>query len=124
MALKKATTRGKKINGVKRHILVDTLGLVLAVGIRVGLIYRERNAPDNSVKAPAREVIPADDLVFLKKKRPDTLKDIRDLAGTTVWVSAGGQLEYYPVAGKTVQYAKPAGTLLGRNDWKRTDYRV
>ena len=25
------TTRGKKINGVKRHILVDTLGLVLAV---------------------------------------------------------------------------------------------
>jgi putative transposase len=25
------TTRGKKINGVKRHILVDTLGLLLAV---------------------------------------------------------------------------------------------
>lgn len=25
------TTRGKKINGVKRHILVDTLGLILAV---------------------------------------------------------------------------------------------
>src|SRR5215472_18775084 len=26
-----ATTRGKKINGVKRHILVDTMGLLLAV---------------------------------------------------------------------------------------------
>jgi putative transposase len=26
-----ATTRGKKINGIKRHLLVDTLGLVLAV---------------------------------------------------------------------------------------------
>src|SRR5262249_8207864 len=25
------TTRGKKVNGVKRHIVVDTLGMVLAV---------------------------------------------------------------------------------------------
>ena len=28
-----------------------------------------------SVKAPEREVIADDDLVFLKKKRPDTLKE-------------------------------------------------
>ena len=94
-----------------------TVVLILAVGIRVGLIYRERNAPDKSVKPAAREVIPEDDLVFLKKKRPDSMKDIKELYGTTVWVSAGGQLEYYPVAGRpgqyNAQYAKPAGTLLG-----------
>src|SRR4051794_17542426 len=30
-AARGVTTRGKKINGIKRHILVDTLGLVLAV---------------------------------------------------------------------------------------------
>jgi hypothetical protein len=99
-------------NGAKAAIGA-TVVLILAVGVRVGMIYRERHAPDNSVKAPAREVIPADDLVFLKHKRPDTLKDIKDLAGTTVWVSAGGQLEYYPFVGHAAQYGKSAGTLLG-----------
>jgi len=99
-------------NGAKAAI-GGTIVLILAVGIRVGLIYRERNAPDNFAKAPAREVIPDDDLVFLKKKRPDSMKDIKELFGTTVWVSAGGQLEYYPVAGHTAKYAKSAGTLLG-----------
>ena len=33
--------------------------------------------------------------------------------GTTVWVSAGGQLEYYPYVGHAAQYGKSAGTLLG-----------
>lgn len=99
-------------NGAKAAIGA-TVVLVLAVGVRVGLIYRERHAPDNSVKAPAREVIPEDDLVFLKKKRPDSMKDIKELVGTTLWVSAGGQLEYYPGTGHAAQYNKSAGTLVG-----------
>ena len=90
-----------------------TVVLVLAVGIRVGLLYRERHAPDKWMKPAAREVIAEDDLVFLKKKRPDSMKDIKELFGSTVWVSAGGQLEYYPVTGHTAQYSKAAGTLLG-----------
>lgn len=32
-AVPRATTRGKKINGRKRHLLVDAMGLVLAVWI-------------------------------------------------------------------------------------------
>jgi hypothetical protein len=99
-------------NGAKAAIGA-TVVLILAVGVRVGLIYRERNAPDESVKPAAREVIPDDDLVFLKKKRSDSMKDIKELVGSTVWVSAGGQLEYYPVVGHTAQYAKSVGTLLG-----------
>jgi hypothetical protein len=98
-------------NGVKAAIGA-TVVLVLAVGVRVGLIYRERNAP--AVQAPVvREKIADDDLVFLKKKRPDAMKDIKELVGNTVWVSAGGQLDYYPVAGHAAQYGKSAGTLLG-----------
>jgi hypothetical protein len=103
-------------NGAKAVIAASVV-LVLAVGIRVGMIYRERNAPV-AVKAPAREVIADDDLVFLKQKRPSSMADIKDLFGTTVWVSAGGQLDYYPVAGKTVQYSKSAGTLLGAQELK------
>lgn len=99
-------------NGAKAAIGA-TVVLLLVVGVRVGLIYRERNAPDKTFKSAAREVIPADDLVYLKQKRPSSLADVKELKGATVWVSAGGQLEFYPYVGHAVQYGKSAGTLLG-----------
>jgi hypothetical protein len=98
-------------NGVKAAIGATAV-LVLAVGGQLLYLRHERNAPV-AVKAPEREVIAADDLVFLKKKRPDTLKDIKELDGSKVWVSAGGQMEFYPYVGHAVQYGKSAGTLLG-----------
>ena len=98
-------------NGVKAAI-GGVIVLLLAVGGEVLYLHHERNKP-MVVKAPEREVIAEDDLVFLKKKRPDTLKDIKDLKGSTLWVSAGGQLDYYPFAGHAAQYGKSAGTLLG-----------
>lgn len=90
-----------------------TVLALLVVGVRVGMIYKERHAP---VAAPApvvKEKLPDDSYVLLKKKRPSSLKDLRDLDGTTVWMSAGGQMDYYPVTGKHVDYGKKAGTLLG-----------
>jgi len=98
-------------NGVKAAIGATAV-LFLAVGGEIAWLHHERNAPI-AVKAPEREVIADDDLVFLKKKRPDSLKDIKELDGTTLWVSAGGQLEFYPYVGHSVQYARSAGTLLG-----------
>lgn len=89
-----------------------TAVLILAVGGEVLWLHHERNAPV-AVKAPEREVMADDDLVYLKKKRPDTLKEIKDLKGSTLWVSAGGQLDYYPYVGHGAQYGKSAGTLLG-----------
>ncbi len=100
-----------------KAVIGASLVLVLAVGGELLWLRHERNAPV-AVKAPVREVIADDDLVFLKQKRPSSMADMKDLFGTTVWVSAGGQLEYYPVVGKTVQYAKPAGTLLGAQELK------
>src|SRR5277367_4449489 len=98
-------------NGVKAAIGATAV-LVLAVGGELAWLHHERNAP-MVVKPAEREVIPEDDLVFLKKKRPDTLKDVRELKGSTLWVSAGGQLDFYPYVGHAVQYGKSAGTLLG-----------
>jgi hypothetical protein len=98
-------------NGPKVALGV-TVVVVLAVGARMGVIYRERNAPE-VIKAPTREVISDDDLVYLKKKRPDSMKEVKELKGSTLWVSAGGQLEYYPYVGHAAQYGKSAGTLLG-----------
>lgn len=98
-------------SGVKAAIAATAV-LVLAVGGQLMWLHHKRNAP-MVVKAPEREVIADDDLVFLKKKRPDSMKEVKELVGSTVWVSAGGQMDYYPYAGHRVEYAKTSGTLLG-----------
>jgi hypothetical protein len=100
------------MNNAVKAAIGGTVVLVLAVGGELLWLRHERSAPV-AVKAPEREVIADDDLVFLKKKRPDSLKNVKELKGATVWVSAGGQLEYYPFVGHTAQYGKSAGTLLG-----------
>jgi hypothetical protein len=98
-------------NGVKAAIGATAV-LILAVGGELVYLHHERNAPV-AVKAPEREVMADDDLVFLKKKRPDSMKDAKELKGSTLWVSAGGQIDFYPYVGHAAQYGKSAGTLLG-----------
>jgi hypothetical protein len=88
--------------------------LVLAVGVRVGLIYKANHDSVPVKKDPYADIkVDPDDNVFLKKERPDTLADQRALMGQTVWVSAGGQLDYYVDKGNHVDYAHPVGALLG-----------
>jgi hypothetical protein len=86
--------------------------LLLAVGIEIAWLHHERSQP-RIVPAEATEKTDPDDLVFLKKERPSSMADLKDLYGKTVWVSAGGQMDYYPYAGHRADYAKSAGTLLG-----------
>jgi len=97
----------------KKAALGGTLLFLAVIGVRVGMIYRERNAAEAPVTTPAREKLPDDDLVFLKKKRQDKMADTKELVGQPLWVSAGGQMDYYPAAGKHVDFSKAAGTLLG-----------
>ena len=97
----------------KKAALGATIVALLAVGVRVGMIYRERNAAVAPVAAPQQAKLPDDAYVFLKKKRPSSMADLKELDGTTVWVSAGGQMDYYPVTGQHADYGKKAGTLLG-----------
>ncbi|MEG9437630.1 hypothetical protein JAO29_15880, partial [Edaphobacter sp. HDX4] len=57
----------------KKAAIGGTLLFLIVIGVRVGMIYRERNAPAKPVAAPAREKIADDDLVFLKKKRQSSM---------------------------------------------------
>ncbi len=100
-------------NGPKIAIGVTAV-LILAVGIRVGLIYKANHeeGPTRAQPAPSR-TIDADDLVYLKKQHPDSLKDERELIGTTLWISAANQMDYYRDTGKHVDYSKPVGVLKG-----------
>lgn len=96
----------------KKYAIGGTVALILVIGIRVGLIYKERHT---AIKVPTTSEYKAsaDELVFLKKMRPDSLKDEKDLIGKTLWVSAAGQMDYYPYTAHKVSYAKSAGILLG-----------
>jgi hypothetical protein len=90
-----------------------TVVVIAAFGIRVGLDYKARHddaaAPVATASSPA---VDPDDNVYLKKEQPDSLKDERDMIGRTVWISAGGQLDYYKDTGKHIDYKHPVGPLL------------
>jgi hypothetical protein len=99
------------MNSKVKGSLGMALVLVAAVGIRVSMIHHQRT----EVTAPAEDntITPADDLVFLKKMRPETPKDEKDLVGKPLWVAAGGQMDYYPYTAHHADYAHKTGTLLG-----------
>jgi len=90
-----------------------TAVLLLAVGGEILYLHHERNLAGKVAAPVDYGPTDPDDLVFLKKERPSSLADAKTLDGTTLWVSAGGQMEYYPYAAHHADYAKSAGTLLG-----------
>ena len=100
------------MSSAKTAFLICAGIAVIAIGGEVAYLHYERNKP---TKAPVEERGPTnpDYLVFLKQKRPSTPADVKELTGQTIWVSAGGQMEYYPSDGHHADYSKPAGTLLG-----------
>jgi hypothetical protein len=100
------------MKAVQKAAIGGTVVLLLAVGGEVTWLHHERNAPGPQIATQETQVDP-DDLVFLKKERPSSMADIKELDGKTIWVSAGGQMDYYPYAAHHADYAKSVGTLLG-----------
>jgi len=87
---------------------------VLVVAGLIGNQYRKNHQEGPVRKDPTADIkTDPDNLVFFKKQRPDSLADQRALIGKTIWVSAGGQLDYFLDKGKHVDYAHPVGTLFG-----------
>ena len=87
--------------------------LVLAVGGEL-LYLHHRNVVDNT--APVAQDYNSsdpDDMVYLKSEHPMSLGDEKALKGRTLWVSAGGQMDYYPYNGRKVDYDHSEGVLLG-----------
>ncbi len=100
-------------NAAKLAIGVTAFAIA-CIGGELLYLHHERNAPvAGTVQSAPPEKVDPDTLVFLKKKRPSSMADLKDLYGTTVWVSAGGQMDYYPATGHHADYAHSAGTLLG-----------
>ena len=104
--------RGNEVTNGQKYALGGAAVFIIAIGIRVGMIYKANHEAAKPI-AKAEYKVDADDLVFLKKMRPDSLKDEKALIGKTIWVSAAGQMDYYPYTAHKVEYAKSAGILLG-----------
>jgi hypothetical protein len=104
-------------NGMKAALGLTAV-LVVAIGGEM-LYIHHRNYVDQHMTVPSQNQyqesrrLTDDDNVFLRKERPDSLADERTLIGKTIWVSAGGQMDYYKDTGKHVDYAHPVGVLLG-----------
>ena len=99
--------------GAAKWIGAGAAVLVLAVGGEL-LYIHHRNALDAATPTSAADnyKMDPDDEVFVKQDHPMSLKDEKDLKGSTIWVSAGGQMDYYPYSGGKIDF-KSAGVLLG-----------
>ncbi len=98
---------------VRKLAIGGTALLLLGVAIELVYLHHERSEAAKPAAAVDTDAVDPDDNVFLKKERPDTPADLKDLFGKTIWVSAGGQMDYYPTTGHHADYAHSAGTLLG-----------
>jgi hypothetical protein len=54
-----------------------------------------------------------DAAIALRAEHPTSVQDEKNLKGQTLWVGAGGQMDYYPFNGKSVDFSHPIGVLLG-----------
>ena len=94
-------------------MLASAIVLVLVAGGDVLYIRHKRAQPEAPLPVAAEPHVDPDNLVFLKRERPTSLKDVKKLQGQTLWIAAGGQLDYFPVHGHTIDFTKSEGTLLG-----------
>jgi len=97
----------------KKIALAVSVAFVIAIGVRVGLIYKANHEEVPVTTTSTKPKLSDDDMVFLRKQHPDSLKDERDLIGKTIWISAGGQMDYYHDTTHHADYAHPVATLAG-----------
>lgn len=106
-----AETKGSPL---KKLAIGFTVLLLLAVAVRVYLIWRERreaNAPAQTAESAVSYT--NDQMVYPRKLHQMDMKDARELNGKRIWVFAAGQLNAYPATASRIDYAKPGPLLLG-----------
>ncbi|MEO6923161.1 MAG: hypothetical protein ABI142_04995, partial [Bryocella sp.] len=96
---------------LKGGLIFAAVFLALAGG-EVAWIHHKNNEVATAPKKATVTYAP-DNLVYLRKLHPSTLKDEKELIGATVWMSAAAQLDYYPYVNHRADYAHPVSTLPG-----------
>lgn len=97
---------------MSKRIQLILLAFIVLAGIRLLLIYRERHASLPTPSAHPTSNLNADDYVVPTQVHSTDLKSAKeDLAGRTVWVKVGNQINYLPYAGGHVDFKHPVGLL-------------
>ncbi len=99
----------------RKRIQLLLLIFLVAAGIRLFLIYRERHEPAKSPEKSEQTTykVGLDDYVVPRKLHAYDLESAKSLVGKTVWVHAGNQLAYYPydMQQRRARLDKEAGLL-------------
>jgi hypothetical protein len=96
---------------VWQKVGIITLIVLIAFGIRIYFLYRERHSPGAQPQHMAERQLTRDDLVIPRKLYIDSVASAKALGGKTVWVQSGYSLDYYPFAHRRVEFDHPAGVL-------------
>ena len=104
--------------GAAKWVIGGSAVLILAVGGELLWIHH-RNAADQVVAPTAASTykMDPDDEVYVKQDHPMSLKDEKDLKGTTIWVSAGapdGLLPLRPRQNRLQERRRPARSRTHR----------
>lgn len=97
---------------MRRKIQIALLLTIVITGLRAAYIIHERHIEQLT---PAKKEAPPlnpDYYVTPKKLHPYDLKSAQELTQQPVWAKVGYSYTYYPVTGKHVDFAHPAGLLL------------
>ena len=96
-----------------RGVQIFLAVVLLASGLRLLLIYRERHQPLRSPSQTEQAPLDADAYVVPEKLHAYDLKSARELIRKTVWVRAGYGVAFYPYspASKRADFSKEAGVL-------------
>ena len=97
---------------MRKLAAIFTLIMLIAVGIRIALIWHERKEASRPAAAETPNYT-EDQTVLPRRLNQTDVKDARELNGKRVWVSAAGQLNAYPATATHVDYAHPGPLLLG-----------
>jgi hypothetical protein len=109
-------------NGVK--IALAVTGVLVLLGGGEALYIRHRNTADLNTPAAQADTgeraLTDDETVAysVKHMRPSSMKDMHDLDGKTVWISGGGQMDYYKDTSNHVNWSNSLGTLNGAEELK------
>jgi hypothetical protein len=102
-----------KGSGMKKLVIAFTAILIIAVGVRVFLIYRANQEAAKPAVAAAEPSYTDDQMVLPRHLHQMDMKDARELNGKRIWVFAAGQLNAYPATPTHMDYMHPGPLLLG-----------
>ena len=103
-----------------RGVQIFLAVVLLASGLRLLLIYRERHQPLRSPSQTEQAPLDADAYVVPEKLHAYDLKSARELIRKTVWVRAGYGVAFYPYspASKRADFSKRREFWLPFRSWK------